>query len=309
MKLEQLQQIVEIEKQKSISKAAKVLFMGQPALSASLNSLEEEIGVRLFERNYTGVEPTPEGIDILRLAKQMLDCQSQILNYGETHQDLRGKVTVLIAPAYSFLYSELMLAFKDKYPKAELDLQMRTPPLMLHELANGMANIGLSLWEMFPEYTTQHLTDAGMQYETFGKHSMMVYVSSDSRFANNDYVTLSDLREENFLSYSSNFWDAVNKTLQATKDAMIMTDRESLKRMVSGGNGIALMPDTFALHDVYCENGMIQLIPIKGTENFAQGVDYLIYPGKRQQTLLEQKTLELLRGILTNLMKEQSLKQ
>ena len=48
MRLEQLQYIIEIEKEKSISKAAKSLYIGQPALSASLSSLEKEIGVNIF---------------------------------------------------------------------------------------------------------------------------------------------------------------------------------------------------------------------------------------------------------------------
>lgn len=61
MRLEQLQQIIEIEKQRSISKAAKALFMGQPSLSGSLNSLESEIGVRIFERTTSGVSPTMGG--------------------------------------------------------------------------------------------------------------------------------------------------------------------------------------------------------------------------------------------------------
>ena len=131
---------------------------------------------------------------------------------------------------------------------------------------------------------------------------MMAYVSQDNRFAENESVDLSELRAENFLAYSSSFWSETNKVLQTDKDALIMTDRENLKRMVSTGKAIALLPDTFALRDLYCDQGMIKLIPIKGSENFAQGVDYLIYSSKRQLTILEQKTLELLREILTDVM-------
>ena len=78
MRLEQLHQMIEIEKQQSISKAAKALYMGQSTLSNALNRLEEEIGVRLFDRTPTGVVLTREGKDILQLAKQMLDCKSQL---------------------------------------------------------------------------------------------------------------------------------------------------------------------------------------------------------------------------------------
>lgn len=96
VRLENLQQIIEIEKQQSVSKAAKALYMSQPALSGALNHLEDEVGVRLFERTPTGVVPTPEGTDILQLAKQIMECTNQILNYGKQNQDLYGEVTVLI---------------------------------------------------------------------------------------------------------------------------------------------------------------------------------------------------------------------
>ena len=302
MKLEQLQQIVEIEKQKSISKAAKALYMGQPALSGALNSLEDEIGVRIFERTSSGVVPTSEGMEILQLAKQMLECQAQILNYGQQHRDLYGTVNILLTHAYSFLFSDIMVAFKEKYPKADLNIRVVSADNVIKELSTGSVNIAVSLWEMFEEYTPKMLKDAGLQFETFGKHSMMAYVSQDNRFAENESVDLSELRAENFLAYSSSFWSETNKVLQTDKEALIMTDRENLKRMVSTGKAIALLPDTFALRDLYCDQGMIKLIPIKGTENFAQGVDYLIYSGKRQLTILEQKTLELLREILTDVM-------
>lgn len=302
MRLEQLQQIVEIEKQRSISKAAKALYMGQPALSGALSSLEDEIGVRLFERTSSGVVPTSEGTEILQLAKQMLECQAQILNYGHQHRELYGTVNILLAEAYSFLFSDIIITFKERYPKAELYIQTCTFDNVVQELTSGKANIGVTMWEMFEEYTPKVLKDAGLQYETFGKHSMMAYVSQDNQFAEHDSVALSELRDERFLAYSNNFWQETNKKLKVDKDALVMTDRENLKRMVSTGTAIALLPDTFALRDLYCDQGMIKLVPIKGSENFAEGVDYLIYSGKRQLTVLEQKTLELLREILTEVM-------
>jgi DNA-binding transcriptional LysR family regulator len=211
-------------------------------------------------------------------------------------------VNVLLTQAYSFLFSDIMLAFKERYPKAELNIRIGTSDTIVKELSTGNINIGISLWEMFEDYTPKVLKDAGLHYETFGKHSMMAYVSQDNRFAENDSVALSELRDEHFLAYSASFWSETNKLLQTDHDALIMTDRENLKRMVSTGKAIALLPDTFALRDLYCDQGMIKLVPIKGSENFAQGIDYLIYSGKRQLTILEQKTLELLREILTDVM-------
>lgn len=301
MRLEQLQQIIEIEKQQSISKAARALYMGQPTLSGSLNSLEDEIGVRLFERTSSGVVPTVEGQEILQMAKEVLDGCSQILNYGKKNQELYGEVTLLITQAYGFLFSDIMMEFKKRYPKAELNLQIDTPEKIVEGISHGTANIGLTMWEFTQEQSQDVLKKADIQYETFNTHSMMLYVSQDNPFAGHNSVDLQELHQEKFVAYSSSYWATINRQIQADSEAVVMTDREALKRMISTGQVVALMPETFALHDLYCEQGLINLVPIKGSEGFGSGVDYLLSPTKRRLTLLEQKTVELLREMLGNM--------
>ena len=300
MRLEQLQQIIEIEKHQSISKAAKALFMAQSSLSGSLNSLEDEIGVRLFERNSSGVLPTPEGRDILQLARQALESCDMILRYGEQNRQLHGEVKLYITQAYGYLYSDLMMEFKKSFPQATLTLEVVSQNNVVEALEQGKANIGLTMWGFTDEQTEDVFKKASLQFEKFQSHSLMLFVSQDNQFAEaeNDGVTLHEVNEEKFISYSSSYWATINRQLQSKSDPLVMTDREALKRMVSSGQGVAVLPDTFALHDLYCEQGMIKMIPIKGTENYGTSVDYLLYPSKRRLTLLEQKTLDIVRQIL-----------
>ncbi len=298
MRLEQFQQIVEIEKHQSISKAAKALFMAQSSLSGSLHSLEKEIGVRLFERTPAGVVPTPEGQDIIQLARQALDCASQMLNYGERHKELRGEVKLMITQSFGYLFSDIMVAFKRRFPKAELRLEIETPRRIVEALEQGQANLGLSMWGFLPEHTLNVFGQAALRYEAFKSHQMMLFVSQDSALANNEEVGMEEMQQEQFLSYSSVYWTGVNRHIQMDTEALVMNDREALKRMISAGEGVAILPESFAKRDIYCEQGMIRLIPIKGSENFGEAIEYLLYPRKRQLTLLEQKTLELLRELL-----------
>lgn len=301
MRFEQLSQIVEIEKCHSISKAAKKLYISQPALSGTLSAVEQEIGVKIFERSSAGVQLTNEGEDILKLFKQILVCQSEIMNYRNRTQILYGKVTVLITQAYGFLFSDILMRFKERFPQAELDLEIATPEDIIDRIARGSADIGVTIWELLAEQTHAVLTEKHIRYETFASHQMMLYISQDSRFADSDGVTLSEIADEQFIAYSSNYWAALNKELQASRAPLVMTDRENLKRLVSEGRAVALMPETFARNDLYCEQGLIQLVPIKGAENFGCGVDHLLYPAKRELSLLEKRTLDILREILSAL--------
>ena len=66
MNLLHLKYVVEVEKTRSISKAAENLLMGQPNLSRAIRDLEQSLGVTLFRRTSKGISPTPEGEEFLR---------------------------------------------------------------------------------------------------------------------------------------------------------------------------------------------------------------------------------------------------
>lgn len=299
MRLEQFQQLVEIEKYQSISKAAKALFMAQSSLSGSLHGLEEEIGVRLFERTTSGVIPTPEGQDIILLAKQVLECTSQMLNYSEQHKELRGEVKLMITQSFGYLFSDIMVAFKRHYPKAELHLEIETPGHIVEELSQGHANLGLIMWGFVPEHSLEVFKKAALNYEAFQSHKMMLFVGHDSALADNSAVKIEEVKQEQFLSYSSVYWSGVNRHIHSDTEALVMNDRESLKRMISAGEGVAILPESFGKRDIYCEQGMIKLIPIKGSEELGEATEFLLSPHKRKLTLLEQKTLVILRDLLS----------
>ena len=70
MNLMHLKYAVEIARTKSISKAAEVLYMGQPNLSRAIKELEESLGIVIFNRNSKGITITPEGEEFLSYAKK-----------------------------------------------------------------------------------------------------------------------------------------------------------------------------------------------------------------------------------------------
>ena len=63
---------LEVAKHKSISKAARNLYMGQPNLSRAIKELESELGITIFERTSKGINPTPDGEEFLQYAKRIL---------------------------------------------------------------------------------------------------------------------------------------------------------------------------------------------------------------------------------------------
>ncbi|MGC9404287.1 LysR family transcriptional regulator [Vibrio genomosp. F10] len=81
----------------TLSAAAKALNMTQPTLSRQVASLEQEIGVRLFERVGQRLELTSSGIDLLQLARKMGDAASDfsLMANGQSQQ-LEGTVVISV---------------------------------------------------------------------------------------------------------------------------------------------------------------------------------------------------------------------
>ena len=72
MNILHLRYAIEVERTRSISKAAENLFMGQPNLSKAIRELEENLGVTIFKRTSKGIVPTQKGEEFLVYAKRIL---------------------------------------------------------------------------------------------------------------------------------------------------------------------------------------------------------------------------------------------
>lgn len=83
MKLEQLQQIIEISKTGSFSQAARNLYISQPNLSHSVKQLEAELGRSIFERTTTGILPTEFGMNFISYAITLENQYKDFLYYCE----------------------------------------------------------------------------------------------------------------------------------------------------------------------------------------------------------------------------------
>ncbi|RSL28673.1 LysR family transcriptional regulator, partial [Salibacterium salarium] len=73
MTLQQLRYVIEVAKQRSISKAAYQLFISQPSLSNAIRELENELGIAIFSRTNKGIVITSEGSEFLGYARQVME--------------------------------------------------------------------------------------------------------------------------------------------------------------------------------------------------------------------------------------------
>ena len=95
MTIQQLRYIVALDEHRHFAKAAEECRVTQPGLTIQLKNLEEEIGIKIFDRAKVPLKPTVLGVEIINLAKRVLREADAIRNFVVNQKnDLEGEVTL-----------------------------------------------------------------------------------------------------------------------------------------------------------------------------------------------------------------------
>ncbi len=144
--LRQLEYALAIAERGSLAGAAQNLGVAQPSLSASLQKLEDQLGLQLFIRHHAqGVTPSPQGLRFLAEARSLVaqgrDFQRDTSNAGEL---VAGELTMgsfmTIAPVYA---PKLIAGFQKLYPQARLRLEDGVQDELVAGLRNGRFDLAL----------------------------------------------------------------------------------------------------------------------------------------------------------------------
>src|SRR5882672_9490377 len=139
MELRHLRYFVAVAEELNFRGAAERLHMAQPPLSAQIKSLEDELGVRLFDRTTRKVSLTPPGRVFLEEARAVLAASAKAeQRTREAEQGLAGTLRVgLIAPAANARLAAILRRFRQKFPAVQLSLFDLTSTEQLRRLEAG----------------------------------------------------------------------------------------------------------------------------------------------------------------------------
>ena len=118
----QLEYIVTIAAEGTITRAAQKLFIGQSALSQVLSHVETELGVKIFLRTSPTLLPTPSGELFLASAREVLEIKRNLLaQYSEKEHLHYGNIHIGMSQSRSWLFTPLILpAFIKQYPDVNI---------------------------------------------------------------------------------------------------------------------------------------------------------------------------------------------
>ncbi len=235
----------------SFSQAARKLRVTQSTISRRIEGLEQQLGVRLFDRVPSGAVLTSDGDNVLEVTRQIedsvLEIQRRVLGSDER---LQGLVRISLPEGLSTLWITPHLpAFQERHPGISLALKSSIRPADVLNMESD-----LSLWILRPQ--TPDLVAVKL-----GTLHLVPWVSRAYLERCGTPSTQEDLRHHRFLDHAVYRFDEANcghwvALMRAAKETAFWTNSSlSLISATQNGLGIALLPTYFCT----CVNGIVPL--------------------------------------------------
>ncbi len=188
MEIRVLRYFLAVVREESITKASEVLHITQPTLSRQLAQLEEEVGVKLFERGNRKIRLTNEGILLRRRAEEIVELADiTARELLEQEAQVEGVISVGSGELGSMeILAELCGTFRMKYPHVQFDIYTATADVVKERMERGIIDIGLLLEPVDMER---------FEFIRFAKKERwVVLMRADDPLAGLEYVTVKELK-------------------------------------------------------------------------------------------------------------------
>ena len=147
MNLQQLKYIVAVNRFRNFARAAEASNVTQPTLSAMIVKLEEELDLRIFERNNRSVTPTTAGEKIIRQAeKALMEVERIRAIVLEDKELIGGSFNLSVGPTIApYILSKFIKHYREHYPSVALSIQELKANHMLDALLSGELDAGIAI--------------------------------------------------------------------------------------------------------------------------------------------------------------------
>ncbi len=252
MDIQNLQAFIIVSENSSFSKAAEKLFITQPAVSKRISSLEQELGVKLFDRIGKSVQTTEAGLALLVSAKRIL---AELENSRRVISNLTGKVNgpLRLGTSHHIGLHRLppaLRAYTAQYPDVDLDIHFMDSEDACEAVIKGDLELAIAT---LPEKPMDNLTTKIIWHDP-----LCIAVSKDHPLANRKNIKQNTLLEYPAILPSQSTFTrrlmekALTMDSRKMKIAMETNYLETIKMMVSIGLGWSVLPKSMITDDIQC---------------------------------------------------------
>lgn len=190
MKLNQLKYFVEVVKDNNITKAARKLYVSQPAISKAINDLEKEFGCTLFIRYNNQLVLTDEGHHLYKLAIPLLKNANELVGEMAIFSKKTKVLTIGIPPMLgSFLISPLVKEYSSTHPDVELQI------VELGSVANRKALIDQDVKLCLTIMPPNEILEPEINYDFITETKLLFAVSKSSPLASKKVIKYEEIEK------------------------------------------------------------------------------------------------------------------
>ena len=266
MELAQLEAFLQVAHHRSFSRAAESLFLTQPSVTARIQSLEREIGDRLFERTGRSVTLTDSGRAFLPHAQRALTAVQEgtdaieAVRHGEV-----GSIRVGASSSIAtYVLPGVFKRFREARPRIHIHLSTGNSEEIIEQLLSSELHVAVTRLTQHPEIDSLHLYN----------DDLALVVAPGHPFAARGRVTVAEAGKEPFLfferssSYHGLIYSLFLRAGVVPESAMELDSIESTKHMVEAGLGVAILPEATVERDI--QRGALARVEIRDMEQPAQ---------------------------------------
>lgn len=251
IQLKDLEIFIKVAENKSFTKTAEILFITQPSLSKSVQKLERELNVILFDRSNRKLRLTEAGIVVYEKSKSiLLTLENMSRSISDLSDLVTGNLKVGLSPIIGTLFfPKIAQSYSDKFPGVTLKTEEEGGLVIGKQVERGLLDIG------FVVLTIQNNI---LKQTSIYKDEFVLCVSPSHHLSQAETVSLTDLKDENFILFSKT-WALHGLVVNSCKNAGFTPNIvfesaqwDLVLELVSAKLGIAIVPRILAnkLNDV-----------------------------------------------------------
>ena len=239
MELDQLRYFLRVAERGNFTRAAEDLGISQPALSRSIQKLEDEFGQPVFERKTRSVALTDAGTLLQSRAQQVLsileDTKAEITDDGECGRVRIGAIPT-IAP---YFLPEVLQQFSAEFPRATLIVQENTTDNLLKSCTQGEIDLAILALPIPAKY---------LEFEELFEEELLLVLPPDHSLVEKQKIRLSDVEQFPFvlLDEAHCLSDNIVSFCRQRSFQPVAVERTSqlamVQELVSLSHGVSMIP-------------------------------------------------------------------
>lgn len=296
MTFTQLEYIIAVDNTRHFARAAAQCFVTQPTLSMQIQKLEEDLGIKIFDRNRQPVVATDAGQEIIAQARKILAERHAIEEIIQVQKGvLQGQLSIGIIPTLApYLLPLFIVSFFKKYPHIKLVVTELTTKDMVAALKEGRLDAGLLVTPL----QETGLAEAPLFYE-----ELVAYVSKNNKAYKKQYVLASDIDVEKlwlleeghcFRSQIVNLCELRRQSKEGSHFEYEAGSIETLRRLVDVNDGITIIPELATLDMTARQLGYLRHFKSPAPVRQVSLVTHRNYAKRRMLQALQESILSAL---------------